>query len=54
MTKIIAYNVITLEVLDVFSGENLEQLEQLVDLQNYDYDVVGITYGAGFGLIYND
>jgi hypothetical protein len=54
MEKIIAYNVITLEVLDVFSGDNLEQLEALVDAQNYDYDVVGITYGADCGLIYND
>lgn len=55
MNKIIAYNVNTLEILAVFLGEDWKQLYQLVDLQNYDYDEVGITYGnADDGLIYND
>jgi len=51
METAIAYNVITLEILATFVGENVGEL---IDAQNYDYDVVGITYGADFGLIYTE
>ena len=51
METAIAYNVITLEILATFVGENVGQL---IDAQNYDYDVVGITYGTDFGLVYTD
>ena len=51
MERAIAYNVSTLEILTVFNGADVGRL---IDAQNYDYDVVGITYGADYGLIYTD
>jgi len=52
MEKAIAYNLESNTVETVLIAADRAQLDRLIDSQGFDFDVIGLTFGADHGLRY--